>query len=172
MKEDSVNNYYTKLVVGGKFSSELSNASYLVKELKRVRNSMENYRQRKAELRKEFFETLVMLRLNMDDLLNHLPHHEAALLKKKIDEIQKFEEKRKDLRRKEKKKDGKKAEKKVVKKGKKPVKKEIKKEEKKAEKKVVKPKSKFDNALESEKKELELLKRDLEDISRELRKKR
>lgn len=168
MKDEALDNYYTKIMVGGRFTNELSNASYLVKELKRTRNSMNNFRQRKAELRKEFFETLISLRLNMDALLNHLPHHEASVLKKKIEQIEKYEKNRKKLKKEDKEK---KVKKKKVKKKKAKIKK--KKEEKKVEApKPVKKKSIMDDALESEKKELELLKKDLENISRELKKKK
>ncbi len=157
---DELSDYYIKLGVGSKFSTELSNISYLLKELKKARNSLNNSRQRKAEARKEFYELLISLRLNMDKLKDHLPHHEAAKLEQKIKEISTFEKKKpKPVKKKESKKG----------KSKKQVKK---KEEKPAARKEVKPVKKKPDMLASEKRELELLKEDLESISRELRRKR
>ncbi|MBN1923222.1 MAG: hypothetical protein JW791_00500 [Nanoarchaeota archaeon] len=158
--ENEFSDYYIKIGLGSRFGTELSNISYLLKELKQTRNSLNSYRQKKAELRKELYEMLISLRLNLDKLKNHLPAHEAAKLEKRIKEIESYSKKKRAV------------EKKTVKgKVKKAAKKEVKKEKKLPEKVKVKPEEKID-MLSSEKRELELLKQDLENISKELKKRK
>ena len=99
--------------------------------------------------------------LNIDKFKNHLPSHEVANLKRKIEEISKFDVK------------GKKKKSKIVK-----DKKDKKVEKKKVTRKSSKPVFNSDKedvmggALASEKKELELLRKDLESISKELDKRK
>lgn len=150
------NDYYVKIGVGYNFGKSVGDTSYLLKELKNTITELRGTRQYKAKLRKEFFEYLISLRLNMDTFKTLLPHHEAEVLEKKINDILKLT--------------GKPIRKKKVEKKKKP-KKVAKKKPKKKKKIVLKtPEEKVD-LLSSEKRELELLRQDLEDISRELQEK-
>jgi hypothetical protein len=202
MVEQADSDYYVKLGLAGEFNNGLSNISYLMKEWKRTRNAMHNFRQQKAQLRKEFYETLISLRLNMDKLKSHLPEHEARKLMKKIEDIKKYAKEKKKKKEKEK-SDSKKTklmkdyeketgnhaiwrgrvtkqfkEWKDEKEGKSPEKKEKKTTpNKKKKKQEIFPEKKekedpFKGALESEKKELELLRQDLENISKELKKRK
>ncbi|PIU88430.1 hypothetical protein COS64_03705 [archaeon CG06_land_8_20_14_3_00_37_11] len=223
MVEDELSNYYIKLGISGQVKTGLSNSSYLLKELKKLLNALNGFRQKKAELRKEVYEMLISIRLNMDNLINHLPHHEASRLQKEIDKIEdyhrseaakkKFEKKElpsvkfkklkltdiKGLGRKsaellksemgiksvddlEKAAEagklreisgfGIKMENQVLQSIRKLKSKETSSAKKKlVEKKAEKKENIMDGALNSEKRELELLKQDLENISRELQKK-
>ena len=224
MVEDELSNYYIKLGISGQVKTGLSNSSYLLKELKKLLNALNGFRQKKAELRKEVYEMLISIRLNMDNLINHLPHHEASRLQKEIDKIEdyhrseaakkKFEKKElpsvkfKKLKLTDIKGLGRKSAEllksemgiksvddleKAAEAGKlrevsgfgikmenqvlQSIRKLKSKETSSAKKKLVEKKAEkkenliMDGALNSEKRELELLKQDLENISRELQKK-
>ena len=154
--DEEPSDYYVKLGVSGEVSTELSNISYNVRELRRLKNSLDNTRQKKALMRKEFYELLINLRLDLDKLKNSLPTHEANKLIKQIEEIDKYQNK---------------PVKKVIPKNKeekKPVKKSPALKKKEEPEKKTMPK-KEDNMMSSEKRELELLRQDLESISQELK---
>ncbi len=150
--DDNLSDYYVKLGVTNEFVKELNNINYLMRELRELKNSLASYRQRKAELRKELYEMLISLRLGSDRMKRLLPEHDINLLKKKLEEIKRYGRKTSE----------KKAKKQAKVKSKKAVK-------QKEEKKTTKKKSKRSELLESEKRELELLKRDLENITKELK---
>jgi hypothetical protein len=157
-----VSDFYVKFGVKSEMKNNLSNLSYLISTLKHDLEMVNNFRAKKAYLRKELYETLISLRLNIDNLERHMPSKEFEALKNKIAEISKY------------------AKKEIV--AKKP---EIKPKpiiEKKAEepKKIEASKPKpiiekkaqeYEGASDKEKRELEMLKKDLEDISNQLRSK-
>ncbi len=151
--DDNLSDYYVKLGVTNEFVKELNNINYLMRELREIKNSLNSYRQRKAELRKELYEMLISLRLGSDRMKRLLPEHDINLLKKKLEEIKRYGRKTSE----------KKATKQTKVKSKKVAKQ---KEEKKT---TTKKKSKRSELLESERRELELLKRDLENITKELK---
>lgn len=159
---NDISDFYVKFGIKTDMKNNLSTLSYLVSTLKKDLNAVNNLREKKAFLRKELYETLISLRLGIDSMERHMPSKEFEALKNKIEEISKY------------------AKKEAVKKP------EIKKIEKKIEKpvEVIKevPKSyepikaekkpdTLDNASDKEKRELELLKKDLEEISNQLRNK-
>jgi hypothetical protein len=161
-KSIDISDFYVKFGIKNDMKNNLSNLSYLVATLKKDLSIVNNFRKKKAFLRKELYETLISLRLGVDSLEQHMPSKEFEALKNKIAEISKY------------------AKKEIVKKIKaKPVKKivvskpepvkVIKEAFKKPEPVVEKKSSLYDNASDKEKKELELLRKDLEDISNQLK---
>ncbi|MDD2678403.1 MAG: hypothetical protein PHS81_00785 [Candidatus Nanoarchaeia archaeon] len=158
---NDVSDFYVKFGVKHDIKRNLSNISYLISELKKSLGTIAGFREKKALLRKELYETIISLRLNLDLMDKHMPSKEFDALKKKLDEIEKFAVK-KDA--------GVKmavAEKKETVAEKKP-------EDKKA-REIKKPapiiKKKDDlyaGASDAEKKELEALKKDLEEIKSQL----
>jgi hypothetical protein len=155
--------YYVKFKVSPEFGAGLSNLSYRIRELKQIINMMNSSRQNKAELRKELYESLISLRLNADKFKGMMPSHEVEMLEKKLREINQFakkyvEEKKIDVFP--------------------DIKSEMPKQfrpkrafQQSAVQVPVKSPSMLDNALDSEKQELDLLRQDLEDITKELQKK-
>jgi len=160
---EEISNYYIRIGVDGKFSGKLSNMSHYVKELKKTFEEIKSLKYKKAILRRDFFENMISLRLNIDKFRNHLPSEEFKKLQAQLVEIEKYQklfEKEKPKKKTvsvEKKKE-------VVKKAE-PVK------EKVVKKEIVEEDPVYSNALDSEKKELELLKKDLEEINAQLNKK-
>ncbi|VVB75284.1 Uncharacterised protein [Candidatus Tiddalikarchaeum anstoanum] len=152
--------YYVKVDVNPQINNVITNASFKLRELKQMINTLNGTRQVKAELRKELYEILISIRLNLDKFKGLMPSHEAELLEKKLREITQYVKKTSFSE----------------KKSEQPF--QIKREETtpserktKVEIEARKEPNVYDNASESEKQELEMLKQDLEDISKELKKK-
>ncbi|MFA5333819.1 MAG: hypothetical protein WC376_04975 [Candidatus Nanoarchaeia archaeon] len=160
-KEDDISDFYVKFGIKNDMKNNLSNLSYLIATLKKDLSLVNNLRGKKAFLRKELYETLISLRLNIDSFERHMPAKEYEALKNKILEISKYAKKELD-----KKPEVKKVER-IIPKPVEAIKEAIKKPEPVSEKKS----SLFDGASDKEKKELETLRKDLEDISEQLRNK-
>jgi hypothetical protein len=160
-KLNDISDFFVKFGIKDDMKNNLSNLSYLIATLKKDLSIINTLRGKKAFLRKELYETLISLRLNVDYLEKHMPSKEFEALKNKIQEISKYA--KKEI---EKKPEVKKTEKIIEK----PV--EVKKEIIKNPEPVVEKKSSiFDVASDKEKKELETLKKDLENISNQLKNK-
>lgn len=155
--------YYVKFKVSPEFGNGLSNLSYKIRELKQIINMLNGSRQSKASLRKELYEALISLRLNADKYKGMMPTHEVELLEKKLREINQFAKKYVDEKKIE-----------VFPNIRSEAPKQLRPKrafQQPAASVQVKSPSMLDNALDSEKQELELLKQDLEDITKELQKK-
>ncbi|MDD4352931.1 MAG: hypothetical protein PHN56_00585 [Candidatus Nanoarchaeia archaeon] len=162
---NDVSDYYVKFGIKNDMKNNLSNLSYLVATLKNDLNIINNLRGKKAFLRKELYETLISLRLNVDSLERHMPSKEFEALKNKIEEISKYA-KKETVKKSE---PSKKIEKPAP-----VIKPEVIKKEfdiKKPEPVIEKKSDLYNNASDKEKKELEALKRDLEEISNQLKNK-
>jgi hypothetical protein len=158
---NDISDFYVKFGIKNDMKNNLTNLSYLVATLKKDLGIINNLREKKAFLRKELYETLISLRLGIDSMEKHMPSKEFEALKNKISEINKYA--KKDA---SKKPEFEKIEKEILK----PI--VIKKEFSKKTEPVISKKSEMiDNASDKEKKELELLKKDLEEISNQLRNK-
>jgi hypothetical protein len=154
-QSNDISDFFVKFGIKSDMKNNLSNLSYLIATLKKDLSLINDLREKKAFLRKELYETLISLRLNIDSMERHMPSKEFEALKNKIGEISKYAKKEKIP--------------KVIK-----FDKAIKKPAefaKKPEIIVKKNSSMINNASDKEKKELELLKKDLEEISRQLRNK-
>lgn len=154
MPKEEVSDYYIKYDVDNNLNVNLSNLSTSNKELLMTLKELSDIRRKSAMLRKDFFEKMISIRLNLDKFSNHLPVEEFKKLEKNLKEMEKYQ------------KNFTKPEKQIIKKV----------EKKKEIKELIEEEENNDDmiineALESEKKELELLKQDLERISSELDKK-
>ncbi len=158
----NVSDFYVKFGVKSDMKNNLSNLSYLIATLKNDLWHINNLRGKKAYLRKNLYEILISLRLGVDSLERHLPSKEFEALKNKIEEISRFA--KKEAAKKpaiEKKLEiAKVSEPVVAEKVQQPI------------KKIVEEiKDDFAGASDKERKELEKLKADLEEISKQLKEK-
>lgn len=162
-KSNDVSDFYVKFGIKKDMKTNLTTLSYLISTLKKDLGLVNNFRQKKAFLRKELYETLISLRLGIDSLEKHMPAEEYEALKNKIAEISKYAKKivapKPEVKKVEK----------VIEKPK-PVE-AIKEAFKKPEPAIEKKSSLIDNASDKERKELEMLRKDLEDISNQLKNK-
>ncbi len=157
-----VSDFYVKFGVKSDMKANLSNLSYLIATLKNDLWHINNLRGKKAYLRKNLYEMLISLRLGADSLERHLPSKEFEALKNKIEEINRFAKKE--------------AVKKQAVAEKKPeivnIPKPVVAEKVQQSKKIVEEiKDDFAGASDKERKELEKLKADLEEISKQLKEK-
>jgi len=159
---NDISDIYVKFGVKAEMKNNLSNLAYMIATLKKDLGIIDNLRVKKAFLRKELYETLVSLRLNMDSMENHMPSKEFEALKKKLEEINRYAKKEAAKKPEVKKKE-------IKAPAPKPAPVAVKKEEPKIV--AEKVSGMYDGASDKEKKELEALKKDLEDISSQLRNK-
>ena len=154
MPEEQIANYYIKLGMGNKFSENVTNLNYKNKELQSVFKNLAIIRKSSAESRSKIYENLISMRLNLDKFKNILPNEEFKKLNDSLKAIEKYQKL------------------KTVKKSKK-VKKIAKKEKvvfKPQASKIISQEDEIrKNALDSEKRELDLLKKDLEKLSEQLK---
>lgn len=154
MPDESVSNYYIKLDMGNKFSENVTNLNYKNKELNLLLKNLSIIRKRNIETRSKIYENLISIRLNLDKFKNILPNEEFKKLNDNLKEIEKYQK----LKNAEKSKKVKKIAKKKKNTFKPEVLKTISQEEKIRK-----------NALDSEKRELDLLKKDLEKLNEQLK---
>jgi gas vesicle protein len=152
----NVSDFYVKFGVKSDMKNNLSNLSYLIATLKNDLWHINNLRGKKAYLRKNLYEILISLRLGVDSLERHLPSKEFEALKNKIEEISRFAKKEA-------------AKKPEIAKVSEPV--VAKKVQQPIKKIVDEIKDDFAGASDKERKELEKLKADLEEISKQLKEK-
>ena len=175
METETTKEYYVSMKVSEELSNSIGKLKDYTRELKKNRNRIYSLKIRCAEIRKEMYERLISLRLGIDKFMSLLPQHEAKLLEKKLDSIKRYikrERKKKEkIKEKEKKKDMRKKKKRS---GKCPgCGKNFKRLDMhtcKIKEKKKKVPVEEDLRLESEKQELESLRRDLENISDEIEK--
>ena len=164
-------NFFVKFGVKNNVKGNLSSLSYLISELKKDLSIINNFRQKKAVLRKEFYEVLVSLRMNMDSMEKYMPSKEFEALKRTVEEISKFaikQEKERAVYEAPKRMERIRADRIIPREKPREVV-DIKKEFTRKPEPVVKKKDDFyESASDAEKRELELLKKDLEEISRQL----
>jgi hypothetical protein len=151
-QSNDISDFFVKFGIKSDMKNNLSNLSYLIATLKKDLSLINDLREKKAFLRKELYETLISLRLNVDSMERHMPSKEFEALKNKIGEISRYAKKEKIPE--------------IIK-----INKAIKEPSvvKKPEIAAKKNSSLINNASDKEKKELELLKKDLEEISKQLR---
>ncbi len=151
--ESDVSDFYVKFGVKSDMKANLSNLSYLVSTLKNDLWHINNLRGKKAYLRKNLYEILISLRLGADSLERYLPSKEFEALKNKIEEIDRFA-KKEAVRKPE-----------IANVPKPAVVEKV----QQSRKIVEEAKDDFAGASDKERKELEKLKADLEEISKQLK---
>jgi len=148
-----VSDFYVKFGVKSDMKANLSNLSYLIATLKNDLWHINNLRGKKAYLRKNLYEMLISLRLGADSLERYLPSKEFEALKNKIEEIDRFA-KKEAVRKPE-----------IANVPKPAVVEKV----QQSRKIVEEAKDDFAGASDKERKELEKLKADLEEISKQLK---
>ncbi len=177
MKEDESKEYYVSMQVPEKLRDGIVKLGDYSRRIKKNKNSIYSLKYRRAEIRKEIYEKLVSLRLGLDKFKSLLPEHEAKMLEEKLKLISNHVKEEKEKKRRE--KELKKEKKKKIRGlcpycGKRFKRLDLHKpycdeKEKEEEKRIDKEE---DLRLDSEKRELEMLRKDLENISAEIENRR